>query len=159
MCDPEGVRVSRLGRGETMRRPSSLTDQPNPAATPKASVGELAVLLVLCLLAGVGAGMAFASALIGLAVAGIGLIAIAAYALATDIASEPRRPREESRRLTVSDISARRRWAPRPVDSPRETSGPERTPEPDEAPDAAPIVATTAQPDRVVPFRTPSVRL
>jgi len=152
MGDPERVRVYELGRGETMRRPSSLTAPSDAAATPKASVVELVVLLVLCLLAGVGAGLAFASALVGLAVAGIGLIAVAAYALATNIDRRPRNRREEQRRLSVTDISTRRRAAPQQAEQ-------APAPEPDEAPDAAPIVVTTAEPERVIPFRAPSLRL
>jgi hypothetical protein len=142
-----------------MRRPPSLTTQPDAAAKPKASAGELAVLLVLCALAGVGAALAFASDLVGLAIAGIGLAAVAAYALAANIDTSPRHRREESRRLTVSDISARRRTAPARDDIQQEKSAPAPPPEPDEAPDAAPIVATTAVPDRVVPFRAPSARI
>jgi hypothetical protein len=136
-----------------------MTAAPNAAATPKASIVELAVLLVLCLLAGVGAGLAFASALVGLAVAGIGLIAVATYALATNIDRRPRNRREEQRRLSVTDISTRRRAAPRPVDSRREESGRAPTPEADEAAVVAPAVVGIDEPDRVVPFRAPPVRL
>jgi hypothetical protein len=120
----------------------------------RASAVELAVLLVLCPLAGVGAGLAFASTLVGLAVAAIGLVMVAAYALAINVRTWRRDRREDSRPLSVTDISARRRLAPEP--DARATAA---TPEPGEAPDIAPVVATPTEPDRVVAFRAPSGRL
>jgi len=132
-------------------------------AKAKASAVEVAVLLVLCPLAGVGATLAFASALVGLSVAAIGLIAVTVYALAANIDRRPRNRREESRRLSVTDISIRRRGAPGREDGPQEERAgaptPQPEPEADNAPDVAPLIVTTVEPDRVIPFRAPSVRL
>jgi hypothetical protein len=148
-----------------------------PGAKPKASVVELAGLMGLCLLAGIGAGLAFESAPIGLALAGIGLIAVAAYALAVKVVSVPavslptvslpkasgrRERRQETRGLSVTDISTRRSVATSPVQAVPKDTKLEPTPEPEAAPEEAPIsaiVATAVEPDRVVPFRIPPTRL
>jgi hypothetical protein len=87
------------------------------------------------------------------------LISVAVYALAINIDRWPPRRPEEPRRLSVTDISTRRRVAPAQEDIRPEERGPAPPVEPDEAPDVAPIVVTTAEPDRVIPFRTPFVRL
>jgi hypothetical protein len=132
-------------------------------AKARASAVEVAVLLVLCPLAGVGAALAFASVLVGLSVAAIGLIAVTVYASAATIDGRRHNRREESRRLSVTDISTRRRGAPGREGRPSEQQGgaptPQAEPEADTAPDVAPFIVTTVEPDRVVPFRTPSVRL
>jgi len=148
--------------------------RPGATTTAKASAVELAVLLVLCPLAGVGAGLAFASALVGLAIGGVCLIAVAAYALASNIDTLPplhlpsvrwpsvRLPaarREAPRGLSVTDISARSRAARAHEDRPRDESGLAPTVAPEDAPAVVPIVMNAAEPDRVVPFRLPSVRL
>jgi hypothetical protein len=138
-----------------------MTAQTGAKAT--ASAVEVAVLLVLCLLAGVGAALAFVSALVGLSVGGIGLIAVTTYALTATIDRRPRNRREESRRLSVTDISTRRRGAPGREDGPSEERSGAPTPQPEpeaaQAPDVAPFIVTTVEPDRVVPFRAPSLRL
>jgi len=141
-------------------------------AKVKASAVELAILMGLCLLAGIGAGLAFDSAPIGLGLAGIGLIAVAAYALAAKVVSLPnvslpkvsgrRERREETRGLSVTDISTRRRGAAGQAPAWPEETRLEPTPEPKAAPEEGPIsavVTTAVEPDRVVPFRMPPVRL
>jgi len=142
-----------------------MTAQSGSPTAAKTSVVELTVLVGLCLLAGIGAGLAFASALAGLAVAGIGLVAVTAYALAANIDRSPRaRRREEPGRLSVTDISARRRGAAAQVERARQETSPATQPEPEGADlvapgVVAPAVVATVAPDRVVPFRMPSVRL
>jgi hypothetical protein len=168
-------------------RPSP-KEQPGATTTAKASAVELAVLLTLCPIAGIGAGLAFASALVGFGVAGIGLIAVAAYAVVANVKTWPAvrfpalrlpvlrvpalprpilsrpvlgRPgrRDEERGLSVTDISTRRRAASGRDDSAAAQSGPPLAPEPDVTPVVAPTVIHADDLDRVVPFRLPPVRL
>ncbi len=147
-----GYRMCGLGDGETMRRPPSMTAQSGAAAgTAKASVIELAVLAALCPLAGIGAGLAFESALVGLAVAGI---AVAAYAVAIHSGPWAGNLRKESARLSVTDISTRRREA----SGQAERGGEGEKQAPPEPEDVA-VAVKSAAPERVVPFRMPSVRL
>jgi hypothetical protein len=124
------------------------------AGTAKASVIELAVLAALCPLAGIGAGLAFESALVGLAVAGIGLVALAAYAVAIHSGPWAGNLRKESARLSVTDISTRRREA----SGQAERGGEGAKQAPPEPEDVA-VAVKSAAPERVVPFRMPSVRL
>jgi len=161
----------------------SLKGQPGATTTAKASAVELAVLLILCPIAGIGAGLAFASALVGFGVAGIGLIAVAIYGVAANVKTWPSvrfpalrlpvirlpvlsrpvlgRPgrRDEERGLSVTDISTRRRAASGREDSAAAQSGPPLAPEPDVTPVVAPTVIHADDLDRVVPFRLPPVRL
>jgi hypothetical protein len=113
------------------------------------SAFELAALLALCLLAGLGAGLAFESALLGLIVAGAGLIAVAAYGAATRLRPWPRPRRLDPHRLSVTEIATRRREA-----KGRAESRPAPTPQTDTAAE----FAASADPDRIVPFRAPSTR-
>jgi len=145
-----------LARINVMRR--DIGPKAKPGAIPKPSAVELAVLLVLCPLAGVGAGLAFESVLIGLMVAGLGLLAVATYGLATHLKYLPRNRREDSRRLSVTDISTRRRAALVQQEAPRDERAPASASEPDEVCAVDPNLATAAHPDRIVLFPMPSVR-
>jgi len=130
----------------------NLSSKAAPRRSWKLSAVELAVLLALCPLAGVGAGLAFESVPVGLLIAGLGLFAVAAYGSAERLGQLLRRPRPvprdrriDSHRLSVTDISIRRRAAAGP-----EATAPASTPDSD--------VATPADPDRIVPFPVQSIR-
>jgi len=134
-----------------MRKPRGLKARPAPAA--KTSVVELTVLAVLGALAGVGAGLAFESAAIGLAVAALALVAVSAYGAAANVGRWPRDRRETPPRLSVTEIAARRPQPPGPA-----SQGRPARPAADKTADVAPDVAKAVEPERVVPFRAPLVR-
>jgi len=139
---------------------SSMKTQPKTASKP--SLVEFAFLVAVCPLAGLGAALAFASVLVGLLVAGAGLVAVGVYGavafgLAADLLQGLRERRltlpyrrDDSRRLSVTEIAARRRDAPpaSPADAPADVS------------QMTQIAPTTgaAQTERVVPLRTRIIR-
>jgi len=95
---------------------------------------------------------------IGIAVAAFGLVAVAAYGAAAHLDQRPRdrqeasrRIQEASRRISVTEIAARRRGGPQRGEPGPVQQG--RAPPPD-----ADNVAGTADSERVVPFRIQSVR-
>jgi hypothetical protein len=114
---------------------------------------ELVGLLALCPMAGVGAGLAFQNALVGLMVASIGLIAIAGYGAAAKLRDLRRDRRDDGGGLSVSAIAARRRQAPPRKAPERESSGSPPPPVADPASEMRPAVDAPAEPDRVIPLR------
>jgi len=132
-----------------------------PKTAAKPSLVEFAFLVCVCPLAGVGAALAFASVLFGLAIAGLGLVAVGVYGaltfgLATNLVQGLRERRlslpfrrEETRRLSVTEIAARR------LDV-----AADRTSAPDAQMDgakSAEMVRTPSQ-DRVAPIRLRALR-
>jgi hypothetical protein len=137
-----------------------------PRRTAKLSLVEFAVLVGVCPLAGVGAGLAFASVLVGLVVAGFALIAVGvygalAYGLAANLVEDLRKHgsklrlrRDDPRRLSVTDIANRRRDAT-PGDSTADAASgvAERIRTTPTNP-----TATALQTERVVPLRLRAFR-
>jgi len=131
-----------------------------PKTSAKPSLVEFAVLIGACPLAGIGAALAFASVLVGLTVAGAGLVAVGAYGAVTyGLAAnliEGLRDRRlklldrgvDARRLSVTEIAGRRREAADPVARPGESA--------DVAPSADITQPTLTE--RVVPLRTRALR-
>jgi hypothetical protein len=136
----------------SMRKPASPKAHPGERAKP--SRVELAILLALCPLAGIGTGLALENDAIGVAAAVFGLVAVAAYGAAANLDHRPRDRQEASRRISVTEIAERRRGAPGPVEHGPMEQGRAPPPEADNVAD----VAGAAASERVVPFRIQSVR-